>query len=728
MDWDYADLLEHAPDAFLSVDTTGTVAHCNATAERMTGYTKAEIIGRPVSDLYDPECLPQVRDALTRFLETGALHNVELRIRRRDGSLLDVGLSATAVRDTGGRIVASRSTWRDISSRKRAESALRASEERYRTLFAVNPQPMWVYDIETLRFLEVNAAAIRLYGYTRDEFLARTIADIRPAAEVPRLLAALEDGAPRMSVTGQWHHVLKSGAVIDVEIHSHALRFDGRRARLVQVHDVTEQRRAEAARLESEVRLQTLVDHAPAALAMFDRDMRYLAVSRRWIADYGLDPGAVIGRSHYDVFPDIPAAWKLVHQRGLSGEVIQTDDDRFDRADGTTQWLRWEVRPWRDATGEIAGIVIFTEDITARKRAEASLAESEERLRLALDAAHMGTYDWNVTTGEIVWSRWHEELWGYRPGAFDGTYAAFQSRIHPDDRESISSEVERSMATRTQYAQEYRVVWPDGSVHWIAGVGEFTFAGDRPIRMRGVVVETTARKEAEAQLARSQEALAALTARLERMREEERTRISREIHDELGQMLTAVKLDLRWLERQIDSLDARDTGPLLDRVVETGALVDASAQAVQRIAADLRPGLLDRVGLGAALLYETTRFSERTGIVCDVIVPNDEPHLPNDVATALFRVAQEALTNVARHAEATAVEVRLAHGQAECRLSVADNGRGLPADAPTERSLGLLGMRERVRGVAGTLTIERRRAGGTEVRVVVPAGADRTPS
>ncbi len=139
------------------------------------------------------------------------------------------------------------------------------------------------------------------------------------------------------------------------------------------IQDITERKRTEIDLRQSEELFQLFTQHAPAALAMFDRDMRYIAVSRRWCDEFALQRADILGRSHYEIFPDLPARWVLVHRRALGGETIKNDDDRFDRSDGTVQWLRWEVRPWLTGTGAIGGIILFTEDITSRKRSEIRL-------------------------------------------------------------------------------------------------------------------------------------------------------------------------------------------------------------------------------------------------------------------------------------------------------------------------------------------------------------------
>lgn len=163
--------------------------------------------------------------------------------------------------------------------------------------------------------------------------------------------------------------------------------------------DIDNQKLAEQARQECDERLRFFIEYAPAAIAMFDRNMHYLAASSRWRADYRLD-SEVVGRSHYEVFPEISERWKKIHRRALAGEVVRAEEDSFDRADGRTQWLRWEVRPWYDRAGEIAGILIYTEDITERKRTEAELRRSQELLSMFMRHSPIYVFIKEVTAAE----------------------------------------------------------------------------------------------------------------------------------------------------------------------------------------------------------------------------------------------------------------------------------------------------------------------------------------
>jgi PAS domain S-box-containing protein len=233
--------------------------------------------------------------------------------------------------------------------------------------------------------------------------------------------------------------------------------------------------------------------------------------------------------------------------------------------------------------------------------------------------------------------------------------------------------------------------------------------------------DITRRRNAEAELRHSREQLRALAAHLQTVREEERTRVAREIHDDLGQMLTALKMELRGIERDLEQLNDPRMNPIVDRAVAASDLTDSLARSVQRIAAELRPGILDRLGLPAALAHGAEEFQQRTGITCRLKCPGEEPALSDETATAVFRIFQEAMTNIARHAHASAVEIELGIQADSLCLEIRDNGKGIRAgDLLGPASLGVLGMRERARQLGGDVVFARGATGGTVVALQIP--------
>ncbi len=237
--------------------------------------------------------------------------------------------------------------------------------------------------------------------------------------------------------------------------------------------------------------------------------------------------------------------------------------------------------------------------------------------------------------------------------------------------------------------------------------------------------ERAEHRRAEAQLRESHERLRALSVYLQSVREEERTRIAREVHDELGQALTSCKLDLSWLASKLPA----GLEPLHEKARALTAHIDSTIQTVRRISTELRPGVLDHLGLAAALEWQANEFKNRTGIRCDVHARVPEPLLDQELSTTFFRIFQETLTNIIRHADATAVAVRLTESAGHITLQVEDNGRGISrAEISNPRSMGLLGMRERAALLGGTFRIARiPRRHGTRVTICAPLHRPGTP-
>ena len=233
------------------------------------------------------------------------------------------------------------------------------------------------------------------------------------------------------------------------------------------------------------------------------------------------------------------------------------------------------------------------------------------------------------------------------------------------------------------------------------------------------------RKRTEEELRQSRRRLRELTSYLESTREKERTRIAREIHDELGQALTGLKMGLRWCIQRLPENDKL----LIEKAKTLSELIDANVHLVQRISSDLRPGLLDDLGLSAAIEWQTDQFQNRTGLECDIISEPDDIVLDQTRSTAIFRIFQETLTNIARHANATKVEIMLKEEPTEIELEVCDNGRGITEREMSDRkSFGLMGIKERVHSLGGVLEISGVENQGTTVKVRIPTEGKEDPT
>jgi PAS domain S-box-containing protein len=290
--------------------------------------------------------------------------------------------------------------------------------------------------------------------------------------------------------------------------------------------------------------------------------------------------------------------------------------------------------------------------------------------------------------------------------------AALEDMIWPDDRARLTALLLR--ATQRNCRGEIRLKSQAGSplaVH--LSLNPLRLEGTRAICL--IASDLSDVKRVEQELRTSSEQSRNLAARLLLVREEERTRIAREIHDELGQSLTAVKIDVAWLASRLPRGDVA----MLERVRTTLALADSIIQSVRRISTELRPGILD-LGLAAAVEWQTQEFQTRTGIQCNLRLLTEEAFAP-DISTAMFRILQETLTNVARHAKATRVEVIKQKQRDRLVLRIRDNGMGFdPEDPSISKSLGLLGMRERAAMLGGSVDIASRPGKGTSVTAWVP--------
>ncbi|MBI5641385.1 MAG: PAS domain S-box protein [Nitrospirae bacterium] len=362
-------------------------------------------------------------------------------------------------------------------------------------------------------------------------------------------------------------------------------------------------------------------------------------------------------------------------------------------------------------------------EIMRRIQMEKDLIESQRFVHRITDATPNILYLYDVVENRIVYVNPQiYDILGYMPDAVKKMGRTFiESVLHPDDSKTFES-----LRQRFNHAKdgeiievEYRMKNSSGEWRWFYS-RDVIFKRTRDGLLKlvlGIAQDITSRKKTGEELRESREQLRKLLAHVQSVREDERTRISREIHDELGQSLTALKMDISWIIRRL----AKDQEQIRDKASAMSRLINDNIQTVKRISAELRPGLLDDLGLTAALEWQANEFQERTGIRCEVLLSPEDIILDRDISTVIFRVFQETLTNVARHAKAKKVTVSLTRTKDSISLQVRDDGRGIEErQISSPKSIGLIGMKERVHFFGGKVAIRGCKDLGTTVDVCIP--------
>jgi|GEM_PF-178940 len=386
-------IVESSLDCIVVIDHEGNILEFNPSAEKVFGYSRAEALGRELAQVIIPPSLRERhRQGMRHYLATGEARvmgkRIEITAIRSDGSEFPVELAITRV---GTETPPTFTGFiRDISERKQGEEKLQESEERYRSLFEANPLPMWIYDLETLSFLEINDAAVSHYGYRREEFLAMTIADIRPADDKPLLLAnvaRVSEGI--VDNAGVWMHRRKNGSIIDVEITSHVLDYGGRRAELVSACDITKRKLAEQALGAAEEKYRSIFENAAEGIYQSTPQRDFLTVNPAAARILGFSsPERLLAHTDRTSFGYVDPRRFEEFMRLVEGQnVVNGFESEVYRPDGSKVWVSENVRVARGSAGEILHFEGTIEDVTERKRIELALKESEELLRRVMDSS-----------------------------------------------------------------------------------------------------------------------------------------------------------------------------------------------------------------------------------------------------------------------------------------------------------------------------------------------------
>ena len=701
-------LLDQSNDAIEVIDhDTFRFLDCNQSAYQSLGYTRQEFLNLSIFDI-DPFATRQTIARKDDEISKSGFATLEGIHRRKDGSTFPVEINVKVVRLERDYRLA---VVRDISGRRSAEEALRLAEQKYRDIFENAGEGIFQSTAEG-RFLIANPAMARMLGYDSPADLILNRVDIenqhyvdpQRRRELKRLVE--EHGFLREF---EYEAYKKDGSKLWITTNVRAVRHESGRLLYYEgtAQDITDRKRAEDDLIRQKEILEKIVEHIPAMINFTDSEGRIKLVNREWQKTVGWTLEEVVNTDLAHIFgktyPDPDDQRKaLAFLAVADGEWV---DFKTRVKDGTvidTSWARVKL-----SDGSTIGI---GQDITARKRHEEALLEAEQKYRELFENAKDATYVHDLTGRYTSANPAAESLSGYTCDEILGRH--FTEFIAPEFLGPAQENLCRKLGEAGETSYEAEVIAKDGRRVPVE-------INSRLIRKNGVAVgvQGTARDITERK--RAQEAMRSYARRLIEVQEIERQNIARELHDEIGQALTAVRINLQSAQR------SATTEAHLLRIEDSIVVVDEALTRVRELSLQLRPSLLDDLGLTAALRWYADRYSHRTGFGVQIVSDFESVRLRRELETACFRIAQEALTNIARHAEATRVLVELRRANGMLTLVIKDDGPGFDVaalfkHASAGAALGLRGMEERALAVEGRLEINSTPRKGTEVRVTIP--------
>lgn len=721
----YQLLVTKANDIIYRTDASGRFTFVNPVAMRIMKYTEAELLGRRFIELIHPEHQQAAERFYGRqFTRRQPTTYYEFLALAKDGSEVWIGQNVQVLLEEG-KVIGFQAVARDITERKRAEEALQESEERLRSIVQSTGDAIILMDTRgNVAFW--NSGAEKIFGYSSEEIFGQPVTRIIPKRfhEAHLRGVARVAAAGRLTVQADMFELIglkKDGTEFPLEFSLAAWTAKSKLFITGIIRDISARRHAETALRESEERFRRIMENSPVLIFIKNVEGRYLQISRQFETLFRLTQSEIVGKTDLDVFPPAQAAMFRANDRKVLESAAPMEFEEVAVYEDGPHTSLVAKFPLLDAEGRCYALCGIATDITDRKKAEEEKQKLAKDRLLLLESTGEGIYGLDREGRCTFINSAASRMLGYQPDELLGQ--DMHTRIHHSLRDGVAYHPTRCHIHQTLVDGKGRKV--DDEVYWRKDGTAFPVEySSFPVIEQGLVtgavvvfLDITDRKRAQQQLTASHDQLRKLTARLESVREEERILIAREIHDELGQALTGVKLELSLLRDQLS-----DVAPIVHhRLDSIFRLVDATIQSVRRIATELRPIVLDQLGLIPAIEWQTQEFQSRTGIQCRLDIYLRSACLSQPASTAMFRIFQEILTNVVRHANASTVKITLQEQAGGLVLEVQDNGCGITDDQLADpQSLGLVGMRERALLLGGNITFAGTRGSGTTVRVRIP--------
>lgn len=742
---DYADLLlEHSQDAIIIIDTDYNVVYWNKGAEVLYGVAEKDVLGTSSIDAVQVTISAEEEKKIISKLHNTGTWKGEQKHLKKDGSFIYIHASMTTIKNDKGVVTNYVSINKDITQRVLLEAELKQAnekleklvEEKTKTLSATLHKLQFHIDNSPIAIIEWDKhghitswsnRATNMFEWEEAEVLGKYFEELH----------MLPDGANENAETvikevfwgdvisncSVHKNVTKSGKEIYCQWNNSVLRNEKSEiiGSLSFVQDVTAQKLAEEQIRSHEKQLELIYDTVEDVIYLYDvqegNQFQFVSVNHSFLKVTGLEKNQVVGKYVQEVIPE--PSLSLVLQKyheaiQVRGTVVWEEETPYPNGVKTGVV---SVTPIFDSNGNCVQLVGSVHDITERKRVERELAYSENRLRTILDTEpdciklldkECRLIEMNPAGLAMIEADNLEAVKG----------APMIQLINPPYRRLFLQFV-KEVFNGQQKKIEFEITGFKGTTRWLeTNAVPFRNANGEIVAILGVTRDITPNKENEKKLHQLNIRLRELTAHLEDIREEERIKMAREIHDELGQQLTAIKMDVSWVQKQEG---VKKDKVLQTKLQETEGLLSNVINTVRQLAAELRPSMIDDLGLQDALQWQAQEFTRRYGIKCSFKTNNDRFVIESKTAIALFRIFQEALTNILRHAQAKSVESRLTILKDSLTLEVADDGIGIDKKKlSNKKTLGLLGMEERALMLNGTFKVTSEIKKGTTITITVP--------
>ena len=716
----FRNFLDNLGDIAYETDSSGNVTYVNKIGEIITGVPLKDMIGKPFLPLIAEECQEVAIDVYRRTLNG---ENPEYELTFPNGKICQ--FKNQPLRDKEGNIIGVFGIARDITERRRAEEALRESEEKYRELFENESDAVMIFDAGTLQFEDANPATLDLYGYSKEEFLTLTVEDVSAEKDKTRIaVQRVKNGAPGSKHVSLRYFRKKDGAIFPGEICAGTFISGGRKKIIGAVRDITERKRAENALRESEETLKAILAASPVGIGLIRNRVLDWA-NKTMYRMVGYEKGSLFGESSKSLYPDAGEYERVGHEfySDIKERGVGQVETRWVTKDGKGIHCYLQGSPL-DQSDLSKGVIVAAMDITERKKAEKTLQKSERRYRLLAENVTdvIWTMDMNLRmtyespsvkqlrgyTVEEAMSQTLEEI--LTPASLEVARKALAEELTRDDPEQ--------KVPSKPLTLELELKCKDGSTVWTEVKASFLRNPEgKPIGILGVTRDISERKQAEEKLHIYQEQLRSLASELSLTEQRERRRLATDLHDSIGQVLAISKIKL-------DAL--RSTAPLspvagdLDEVRE---LIGEAIEQTRSLTFDLSPPVLYELGLSAAVEAFVEKIQKLHGIQVNFTDDSQPKPLSEDTRVLLFRAVQELLINSIKHGRANNARISTQRDGDRIRIEVEDDGIGfdvseIDSHAKNADKFGFFSIRERLHHLGGRFEIFSKPGQGTHATLV----------